>query len=179
MLLSFCRSRSTQKEKSFTQSRTVQEVSVCEGQIEVLLLGGSSMEGSQTLSAALWRVYQFDGERVLMRGKDQTHFSWNLIFTQVGNKTFSPLLTYVSTCVVDRVSLQAGTGVPIEDSCLLNGSRVLGGTGGGAGPGGGLTSVGGGGAGRTGTSLDLLGWSLSFKQGPAPFGTMYPSRVPN
>lgn len=35
------------------------------------------MEGSQTLGAALWRVYQFDGERVLMRGEDRTDLSGN------------------------------------------------------------------------------------------------------
>lgn len=50
---------------------------VCEGQIEVLLLGGSSMKGSQTLSAALRRVDQFDGERVLMRGEDIRDLSGN------------------------------------------------------------------------------------------------------
>lgn len=99
------------------------------------------------------------------------------ILTHVGSKTFPLLLTYWSTCVDDLISWRAGTTFSTKDNCLLNGSRVLGGTGGGAGPGGGFTLVGGSGAGRTGTSLDFQGWSL--KGGPAPSGAMYPSKVPH
>ena len=68
------------------------------------------------------------------------------------------LLTLLSSCVLERVSLGVGEGKFRENRVLLMGARLLGGTGGGPTAAGSLP-LGGGGGGRTGTGLYGRCWS--------------------
>lgn len=154
-----------------------------------LLLWSCSAERSQTLGAALWSVYQIDGERVLMCwwGKKKKRSIRAVALNHKKSSLFllreklQEILTWFSISVLERFSFWAGS-VKSQENCFVlmpRGTRLLGGTGGGAlpGPSGkhalGSLVLGGSGGGRTGIGLSVLS---VFPGGWGSVGIMSPEK---